>query len=70
MDKIEFVFDLESVSDLIETNPAEAVRTLIRQGAIWSSAVKAVAVVRNEWENDEYEKWADAIEEPQPVATD
>jgi hypothetical protein len=68
MDDLKLMFDIENVEELVKTNPAEAVRVLVKNGCDESFAVKMIAIERDEWEDDSYAKWVDDIAEPEPAA--
>jgi hypothetical protein len=70
MDKLKSYSDIEGLDELIKTNPVEAVRVMVQAGGLQSSAMTLVAVARDEWDNEQYLQWAEALYKPQPVATD
>jgi hypothetical protein len=67
MDDLKLMFDIENVEELVKTNPAEAVRVLVKNDCDESFAIKMIAIERDEWEDDSYAKWVDDIAETEPT---
>lgn len=61
MDEVIYEDDIPGLREAVRSDPIEAVKILTESGGSVSNAIKFVAVVRGELEDDSYEKWAAEI---------